>query len=211
MEQSIHAKKIGIFGGSFDPVHQGHLNIAESAWREFELDEVWFVPSGHSPHKDEREMVPAEIRAKLIELAIDSYHGFCLSRIEMDEPGISYTYRTLGHLKQQYPKYEFYFIMGADSLDYFEHWKHPEIICENAVVLVAVRDQVDLSGITERIARIRSLFPARIEPIRGGRTEVSSTEIRRQLAAGERPKMLPDAVWDYIQDHGLYGIGQKPG
>ena len=204
MERDLRGKKIGIFGGSFDPVHKGHLNIAKSAGKEFLLDEVWFVPSGHSPHKDEREMMPAEIRARLIEEAIAPYPDFRLSRIEMESPRISYTYRTLTMLQEKYPDTTFYFIMGADSLDYFEHWRHPEIICEKAVVLVAVRDKMDLAEIAEKIAHIQTLFPAQIEPIRGGRTDVSSTVIRRQLAAGVRPDMLPDAVWSYIYTHGLY-------
>ena len=208
MEQNLHEKKIGIFGGTFDPIHQGHLNIARSAQDEFALDEVWFVPSGHSPHKDNRNMVPAELRAEMTAQAIAHYPDFSLSRIEIDEPGVSYTYQTLTRLREQHPDTVFYFIMGADSLDYLEQWRHPEIICRIAVILVAVRDQMDLDKITEKASYIQSFFPAQIEPIRGGRTQVSSTEIRRQIAEGSRPDMLPDAVWNYIRENGLYGAGQ---
>lgn len=209
MKQSMHEKKIGIFGGSFDPIHRGHLNIARSAKEEFALDEVWFIPSGHSPHKDDDNMASAESRAEMITRAIAQYPDFSLSRVEMDEPGVSYTYQTLTRLRGQYPNTKFYFIMGADSLDYLDQWRHPEIICEIAIILVAVRGQMDLDKIREKTAYIQSLFSAQIEPIQGGRTKVSSTGIRRQLAEGDRPDMLPDAVWNYIRENGLYGAGQR--
>lgn len=198
-------RKIGILGGSFDPIHKGHLNIAESAYREFALDEVWFIPAGHSPNKDERGMTPAAARVDMTELAIAPYAYFKLSRIEVDAEGTSYTYRTLTRLKEQYPDTEFYFIMGADSLDYFEHWRHPELICEKAVVLVAVRDTMDIAMIETKIAAVQKLFPAVIYPIRSGRTEVSSTQLREMLKAGKKSPMLPDAVFSYIMEQHLYG------
>lgn len=199
-------QKIGILGGSFDPIHKGHLNIAESARAEFDLDEVWFVPAGHSPNKDEREMTSAEIRAGMTALAIADRAYFKLSRIELDSAGTSYTYLTLTRLKEQYPAVEFYFIMGADSLDYFDSWYHPKIICEKAVILTAVRDDMDTAQVLEKIADIKALFPARIYPLRGGRTNISSTEVRKSIRSGEPlNSMLPLPVWQYIREHGLYG------
>lgn len=198
-------KKIGILGGSFDPIHMGHLNIAESAYREFALDEVWFIPAGHSPNKNEGEMTPAAARVDMTELAIAPYACFKLSRIEVEAEGTSYTYRTLTRLKEQYPDTQFYFIMGADSLDYFDQWRHPEIICQKAIVLAAVRDDMDIACIEAKIAAIQTLFPAEIYPVRGGRTEVSSTQLRKMLRAGENPPMLPDAVFRYIRERHLYG------
>lgn len=198
-------RKIGIFGGSFDPIHQGHLNIAQSAYEEFSLDEVWFIPAGHSPNKDERGMTSAIDRAEMVALAIAPYPYFKLSRMEIEAQQTSYTYLTLSSLKEQYPDAELYFIMGADSLDYFEKWKHPEIICEKAIILTAVRDDMDIAAIEKKISEIQSLFPARIYPIRGGRTEVSSTELRSiYKKAGNIPAMIPDAVLKYISEHGLY-------
>lgn len=205
-EQEKHLKKIGILGGSFDPIHMGHLKIAQNAYQEYQLDEVWFIPAGHSPNKDEREMTPAEVRAEMVSLALEAYPHFKLSRIELDAQETSYTYLTLTKLKEQYPDKEFYFIMGADSLDYFEQWRYPDIICQKAVVLAAVRDDMDLFRVEEKIAYIKTLFPAQIFPIRGGRTDISSTEIRRQVQAGaDRPSLLPESVWKYIQRLGLYG------
>lgn len=205
MENMTKCRKIGIFGGSFDPIHQGHMNIARSAYEEFSLDEVWFIPAGHSPNKDERGMTSAVHRAQMVELAIASYPYFKLSRMEIDAQHTSYTYLTLSKIKEQYPNAELYFIMGADSLDYFEKWKHPEIICEKAIILAAVRDDMDVAVIHKKIIEIQSLFPARIYPIHGGRTEVSSTQIRSMYKETQRvSEMIPDAVERYIREHGLY-------
>ena len=104
-------RKIGILGGSFDPIHQGHLNIARSAYREFALDEVWFIPAGHSPNKEEAEMTPAQVRAEMTQAAIKNDASFKLSRIEIESSGTSYTYKTLQHLKEQFPEDQFFFIM----------------------------------------------------------------------------------------------------
>ena len=115
-------------------------------------------------------------------------------------PGQCYTYKTLQHLKEQFPEDQFFFIMGADSLDYFDKWRHPEIICQNATVLAAVRDTLELPQIEEKIRRIKALFPAEIYPLAGGRTDVSSTAIRAQIRmTGECPAMLPGEVWELDQ------------
>lgn len=203
-------KKIGILGGSFDPIHNGHLNIAKSACREFHLDEVWFIPAGHSPNKNEKEMTPTAERAQMVELAINAIPAFRLSMLEIESQETSYTYLTLTKLKERYPDTQFYFIMGADSLDYFETWCHPEIICENAIILTAVRDELDLEEIQKKISFIQTLFPAEIYPIRTGKTDVSSTELRKQIEYGKiNLQMLPSKVADYIIKQGLYGYGTK--
>lgn len=204
MKQNIR-KKVGILGGSFDPIHWGHINIAKSAYEEYALDEVWFIPAGHSPNKKESAMTPALQRAEMTSLAIAEYPYFKLSTIEIDSAETSYTYRTLEKLSEKYPEIQFYFIMGADSLDYFEDWLHPEIICRHAILLVAVRDDMDIAEINKKIATIQALFPAKIIPIRGGRTAVSSTEIRKR-AADNTPDIsqCPKAVQKYIKTHGLY-------
>ena len=95
-----HLKRVGILGGSFDPIHKGHLNIAQSAYEEFALDEVWFIPAGHSPNKDEKKMTAADIRAEMTALAIYDIPYFKLSRMEIDAEGTSYTYLTLTKLKE---------------------------------------------------------------------------------------------------------------
>lgn len=205
MKADYIGKKIGLLGGSFDPIHQGHLNIALRAQMEFALDEVWFIPAGHSPNKKESDMTSAETRAAMVSCAVKPYSCFRLSRIEVDAPETSYTYLTLSKLCEQYPKTNFYFIMGADSLDYFEKWRHPEIICQKAVILCAVRDAMDIAEIKDKILMLQKLFKAEIYPICGGRTDISSTSLRAQIALGDkRPELLPEAVWEYIISQGLY-------
>lgn len=103
MEQQHFQKKIGILGGSFDPIHQGHLNIAESAREEFSLDEVWFIPAGHSPNKEESSMSAAEVRAEMTALALLDYPYFKMSSMEIESAETSYTYRTLTKLCACYP------------------------------------------------------------------------------------------------------------
>ena len=205
MEQQHSQKKIGILGGSFDPIHQGHLNIAESAREEFSLDEVWFIPAGHSPNKEESSMSAAGVRAEMTALALKDYPYFKMSSMEIESEETSYTYRTLTKLCARYPNVKFYFIMGADSLDYLERWMHPEIICQKAVLLTAVRDYMDLAVIEQKIKELKQLFEAEIYPVYGGRTDISSSGLRRELAhATAKPTMLPQAVWEYICEHSLY-------
>ena len=185
-----HLKRVGILGGSFDPIHKGHLNIAQSAYEEFALDEVWFIPAGHSPNKDEKKMTAADIRAEMTALAIYDIPYFKLSRMEIDAEGTST---------------DFFFIMGADSLDYLEKWYHPEIICEKAVILAAVRDDMDLSEVEKKISALKQLFPAEIYPIEGGKTDISSSEIRAALRRGKTDiSLIPPKVLAYIQEHHLY-------
>lgn len=198
-------KKIGILGGSFDPIHNGHLAIAESAYRDFGLDEVWFIPAGHSPNKDESKMTSANIRAEMVSLAIQDKSYFKLSLYEIEKEGTSFTYLTLCEFKEKYPNTDFYFIMGADSLDYFENWRHPEIICEKAIVLVAVRDDMDLDDIQKKIMELKSLFQAQMYPLSCSKMDISSSEIRMALVKDAKlPDGLPDKVAEYIQKNGLY-------
>lgn len=198
-------KKIGILGGSFDPIHNGHLAIAESAYQDFNLDEIWLIPAGHSPNKDEDKMTSAAVRAEMTALAAQDIPHFKLSTYEIDKEGISYTYLTLSDFKEQYPDTTFYFIMGADSLDYFDEWRHPEIICQKAIILVAVRDDMDLDDIQKKIAHIKEQFHAEIYPLSCKKNDISSSEIRANLQDGKEIRdMVPQSVADYIAVHELY-------
>lgn len=198
-------KKIGILGGSFDPIHNGHLAIAKSAYKDFNLDEIWLIPAGHSPNKDEDKMTSATIRAEMTALAAQCFPHFKLSTYEIEKEGTSYTYLTLSDFKEQYPDTDFYFIMGADSLDYFDAWKHPEIICQKAIILVAVRDDMDLDDIHAKIEQIKANFSAEIYPLSCEKIDISSSEIRTRLQNGITIcDMVPQTVADYITEQGLY-------
>lgn len=201
----IGKKKIGILGGSFDPIHNGHLAIAQSAYQDFELDEIWLIPAGHSPNKDNDKMTSAVVRAQMTALAAQDVPHFKLSTYEIDKEGTSYTYLTLSDFKKEFPDIDFYFIMGADSLDYFETWKHPEIICQKATILVAVREEMDLNDIQQKIEHIKELFHAEIYPLSCPKIDISSSKIRANLQSGKNIcDMVPQVVADYIAEHELY-------
>lgn len=198
-------RKIGIFGGSFDPIHNGHLAIAASAYQDFDLDEVWFIPAGHSPNKEEDNMTPARQRADMTELAIASTPYFRLSCIEIEAKETSYTYLTLEKIKKQNPDDTLYFIMGADSLDYFEKWRYPDRICACAHILVAVRDGFDCTEVTRKIEELTKLFDAKISLLSVEKMDVSSHEIRADIAKGSKvTDRIPSEVAKYIEEKGLY-------
>ncbi len=206
MKQLV-GKKIGIFGGSFDPIHKGHLAIAKAAYEDFSLDEVWFIPAGHSPNKKEADMTSAEVRFEMTTLAIKDSPYFKASDFEMRAEGTSYTYLTLTRLKELHPNTEFYFIMGADSLDYFEKWRCPEIICQKAKLLVAVRDELGQTEIMKKIEGIKQLFHAEIYPLSCSKVTISSSEIRKKISEKKSvAELLPENVADYIARHDLYHV-----
>ena len=123
-------KRIGIMGGTFDPIHMGHLILGEKAYEQFSLDQVLFMPAGNPPHKRNRAgRASDEQRVEMVRRAINGNPHFALSLIEMNEEGYTYTYRTLENLKKEHPDTDYYFIIGADSLFSFETWMEPGRIC----------------------------------------------------------------------------------
>ena len=150
-------------------------------------------------------MTSAAMRAEMTALAAQDIPHFKVSTHEIDKEGTSFTYLTLTDFKEQYPDTDFYFIMGADSLDYFDAWRHPEIICQKAVILVAVRDDMDLDDIQAKIEHIKAQFSAEIYPLSCKKIDISSSEIRANLQDGKDIcGMVPPAVADYIAEHELY-------
>ena len=143
-------KKIGIMGGTFNPIHYGHLLLAESAREVFELDKVLFIPSGDSYMKDTSVIVDGETRLQMIELAIADNPYFEISRMELDRTGPTYTRDTLAALQKQNKGDSYFLIMGADSLLMLESWKDPEFILQNCTIVVAVRG----TGTADKIEKI---------------------------------------------------------
>lgn len=196
---------IGILGGSFDPIHNGHIHMAVSAYRAFALDQVWLVLAGHSPNKKEAQMTAARDRFRMCEIAAAGDARLAACSIEVDAPETSYTYRTLEKLTERYPLHRFFFIMGGDSLDYFEQWAKPERICALAAILVIPRDQFDTAALEEKIARIEKLFPCDIRIVPCSQYPLSSTEIRRALREGRGDASdFPQGVLSYIRKKHLY-------
>ena len=206
--------KTGIFGGAFDPIHKGHIYMAQKAMEEYSLDRILIVPSGHSPNKTENAMTAFSHRYNMCKLAAEAVPGIDVSDIEIKDESTSYTYVTLQKLKQLYPEDELYFIMGGDSLDYFESWMKPEIIAQTAIILVMVRENFPKKQMEEKIAHIKKRFWADIRLLKCDRMDVSSTQVRKLLRAklqadGDRsPKgaemFLDAAVMSYIQANNLY-------
>jgi len=199
--------RVGIFGGTFDPVHYGHLLLAESCREQRGLDEVWFLPTAVPPHKQSPDLTPAAERSEMLELAVAGHDVFSVVRYEADRGGINYTADTLAHLRQRHADCELFFLVGADMLHDLPRWHQPERICELAAV-VAVRrpgtGEIDFDC-------LRAVAPAqRIDEIRHNQVEmpeigISSTEIRRRVAAGLSIRyMTPRAVEKYVEAHGLY-------
>jgi nicotinate-nucleotide adenylyltransferase len=193
--------RVGILGGTFDPVHLGHLLLAECAREELSLDEVLFVPAREPWRKSHRVITPAEHRLALLELAIAGNEDFGISDIELRRSGPTYTADTLEALAGERLDDEFYFIVGADALADLPQWHEPQRIVAHALLAVAPRGgrdtdvaSVAIPGIADRIRRFAA-----------PRIEISSTEIRARVAAGRSVRyQVPDAVAEYITKHGLY-------
>ena len=183
--------RIGVFGGTFDPVHVGHLAIALAALESVPLDRVLFVPVRRSPLKDRDPLASTADRVAMLETAIASEPRFALSRAELEREGVSYTVDTLEELRSQG---ELFLILGSDALADLARWRAPDRIRELATILVAARP-----GAPE------------LDAMHGARTfdaprlDISSRELRARAARGMSLRYLvPDAVWEHIKRHGLY-------
>lgn len=198
-------RKIGIMGGTFNPIHTGHLLLAQAALEEAELDRVCFMPSGVSYLKCEDTVLDAEHRLRLTELAVFNNPNFTVSDMEIKRSGNTYTSDTLKQLKAEQPENSFYFILGADCLYSMETWYRPEEIFSSCTILAAVRDNLDLSDLEEKAASLRKRFDAEIFLLHLPRIDISSTDIRERIKAGKSIRyMVPDAVRDYILQNDLY-------
>ena len=184
-------RRIGILGGTFDPVHNGHLLLGEQAYREYGLDEIWFMPSHVPPHKKDHRITDGAARIRMLELATESIPYFTVSDFEMGREGNTYTAQTLALLKEAYPDIEVYFIIGADSLYQLESWYHPEQVMAQAVLLVSGRTYED-GGVPleDKVAYFNEKYNA---------------DIRKKAAEGrDLSKDMPAAVAEYIRETGLY-------
>lgn len=201
--------KIGIMGGTFDPIHIGHLLLGEFAYEEFQLDEIWFLPNGNPPHKDAEEMdTNLTHRIEMVKAAIAGSPHFKISLHEAKEGVHSYTYQTLKEFHELYPEDEFYFILGADSLFAIETWRYFREIFPLCTILAAMRDDKDVADMQKQITYLNENYQASILLLRAPLLEISSTTIRERAEKGLTVHyMVPDAVADYIKTHCLY---QKP-
>ena len=197
--------RIGILGGTFNPIHLGHLLIAENAYEQFKLDRVHIMPAYISPFKLNSSVLDKGHRKKIIELSISDNPHFMLDTREIDSEEISYTYITLSYMKCENPDNELYFILGADSLKTIKNWRNPQIIFDNATILAAVRDTDDIEDLKRYADELKALFNGNVGFIRTPSYDVSSTDIRKRIEQGESVKyMMADPAIEYIKDNNLY-------
>jgi len=195
--------RTGIMGGTFDPIHTGHLILARYALELLELDEVWFMTSGNPPHKRDTKHTDAKTRHEMVRLAIKDCDGFMPCDYEVKREEYSYSALTLKAFNEMYPDREFYFIIGQDSLNYFDKWYHPEEILKYSKAAVYPRrSEVSLE---DEIKRMEGLLGARFIRLDAPMIELSSTEIRKRVGDTKSIKfMVPEAVEKYIREKGLY-------
>ena len=208
-------ERIGILGGTFDPIHMGHLIIAEQARDQYGLDRVLLIPSGPSYFTDHRaqRVLSAQTRLEMTRIAAKGYAPFCVSDIEVNRPGNSYSFETLEEIAALHPGAALYFIVGADTVCAMRMWKEPARIFRICTVLAAMReDQVDPVKLEEETAALKKDFGARIEPVMIPNIGISSTDIRKRVGEGKSIHYLvPDPLESYIIEKGIYSTVRSAG
>ncbi len=197
---------IGIVGGTFDPIHNGHLLLGRQAYEEYHLDSIWYMPSGQPPHKKSRIITDAKSRCDMVSLAIKGDEHFFLSKFETAREGNTYTAQTLKLLKEAYPEHEFFFIIGADSLYEIEHWYHPEQVLSSVIILAAEREYLkEHPSVDWQIAYLTEKYSCDIRKLHCQELDISSEEIRRMIGCREEiSAFVPEKVEEYILCHHLY-------
>lgn len=200
--------KIGIVGGTFNPIHLGHLMLGEYAYKELELDEIWFVPNGNPPHKQlNSSEISTDMRVEMTEIAIADTEYFKVNTYEITNKRVSYSYETLEIFHMLYPDYEYYFIIGSDSLFSIEQWRYPERLLKSCTILVACRENMDIQLISNHIDYLEQKFGCRIILLQMPLLEVSSSDIRNRVASHKSIRyIVPDSIYHYIKKHKLYGV-----
>jgi len=186
---------LGVFGGTFDPPHIGHLILAQSAYEKLNLEKVIFIPAGKQPHKQNRNTSPGDIRLEMLKLALSGDDRFEISDIEIRSDDVSYSYKTIARLHDIDPESKLYFIIGGDNISDIETWMKPEEIFRHATVAAAMRPEYKLSG---KYKDDVTLFEM-------PQVGVSSSEIRNMIRGGRSIKYLVcEKVENYIMKNKLY-------
>ncbi|WP_286816508.1 nicotinate-nucleotide adenylyltransferase [Bacteroides sp. Phil13] len=198
-------RKIGIMGGTFNPIHIGHLIIAEQAYEQYGLDKVLFLPANEPPHKRQESIESDQNRVEMVKLAIEANPHFELSLVEMERDSISYTVDTLKQLTREYPHTEFYFIVGGDSIASIEQWREPGTIMKLCHLLACVRNDMDDEKLTMQIAYLNDKYQANVHKLNIPMMDISSTSIRNRTKNHQSNRyMVPDKVLSFISNKQLY-------
>lgn len=202
--------RLGIMGGTFDPIHYGHLVTAECARHEFCLDRVVFVPSARPPHKKAGQVTDADHRYRMTLLAVDANPAFEVSRIEIDRQGYSFTIDTVREFRRLYgEKTEIFFITGADAILEIMNWKSASRLIELCSFIAATRPGFDLTELSRLFSGLPREYGEKIHPMEVPALAISSTDIRRRVREGRPIKyLLPDLVELYLRKHCLYDKGK---
>lgn len=198
--------KLGIIGGSFNPIHQGHLIMGEIARESLDLDKLVYIPLGQPSHKDPKEIEDPKHRLNMLDLALKDNSRFSVSKVDIERGGTTYTIDTIKDIKKVYPKADLYFLIGGDSLKGLKNWKAIEELSRiTSFVLIDRRE--DLDYIEEEISYLAEKFASKIIRVKSPLIEISSTDIRTRLRMGKSIKYLvPKEVEDYIYKNKLYGV-----
>jgi len=198
-------QRIGIMGGTFDPIHYGHLVAAEGARYHFQLNKVIFIPAGRPPHKSGRKITDAHHRWIMTELAVASNASFDTSTLEVDRPGYSYTIDTVREMRRLYPRAELYFITGADAVLEILSWKSVDELLSMCHFIAATRPGYPLENLKKKLSGIAADQIRQITSMEVPALAISSTDIRRRVREGRPIKyLLPEPVEAYILNRGLY-------
>ncbi len=198
-------RKIGILGGTFDPIHKGHIMIAKEAIEQYDLGEVRFLTGGIPPHKRDKKITDSNIRHEMVKIATENIKGLVADDFELSKTGYTYSVKILSELKELHPDWDIYFIIGEDSLRDLHLWYKPCEIVRLCTLLVYPRENRD---ITELVFRRKKEFDADIEVINAKQMDVSSTKIREMVGRGEDiAGLVPEKVIEYIKEKGLYNNG----
>ena len=196
--------EIGLMGGSFNPVHCGHVALARAALESGRVERVLFLPTGNPPHKKEG-LADKFDRLHMVELAVEHEAGMAVCREEIDRDGVIYTVDTLAALKQKMPECTLTYLIGADTLRALGTWRRVETVIERCKFLVMMRE----GETREEVIRLAGLWTqrgAQIDFLDARKMDISSTQIREQIQKGlPFERLVPQAVADYIHEHGLYG------
>ncbi|MBQ0078868.1 MAG: nicotinate-nucleotide adenylyltransferase [Eubacterium sp.] len=196
---------IGIFGGSFDPIHEAHISLAKDALDLCNLDKVIFVPARLQPFKLNKKVTPAEDRLTMVQLATYHEDKFEVSDFEINSQEVSYSYLTMRYMQKMHPDARLCFITGTDAFLMIEKWANAEEMLTNYSYIIGTRPGYKEEELAQVMARVKDNFGTDVVNIRNKQIDVSSTEIRDKLADGESVDgLIPEAVIEYIENKGLY-------
>jgi len=217
----MEKKRIGLFGGTFDPIHCGHVKAVESVQNIFSFDRILFIPSYIPPHKESVDVASAEHRLKMVELALSSFNRFFPSSIEIDARGTSYSIVTLNRIKEMYPQTEVFFLLGIDAFLEIDTWKDYEAVLEQCSFIVMNRPgfrladakkiltekynqrMVEVSGPIEK--EDEELFSHKIYLLSIDTLDISSSEVREKVGKNQSiESLVPENVENYIKERRLY-------